>query len=389
MIINAFTKNTTQPLDQRTKDISPDAVVVSTIGMIVVCMSFFVSLSITVCLFILSDKWFRYISLGTSLLLVLAASLPSIYKKRMYKCVMGFLLFSLGITQIILIVLNPQTNSIKVFVLVIASITTAILSALTTILFPPYIPPGMNTYRSSHTRNKPSWSSSFRSTRRQSIIDFTGYDSVASTPTTAKLTPVDEGGRTEGKTNPFWVQALYDFGGANRNELSFKKGERLLVTDYRGNWWRARKENVSETGNVFDSHPNIGNHIQSGFIPSNFIQVLRKARVMPIASQKTKGSRRRHSLDGMDNTPYLHVLPGQIVEVMDSTPISTTILDSSDDHIDGALEEIECWIVRGVDARVGRVPKTWLEILGEHHEGTAKVDATGDNHEEFKDALEK
>lgn len=247
----------------------------------------------------------------------------------------------------------------------------------------------MNAHRSSHTRNKPSWSSSLRSTRRQSIIDFTGYDSVASTPTTAKLAHADEHGRTEGRTNPFWVQALYDFAGANRNELSFKKGERLLVTDYRGNWWRARKDNVGEAEGVFDNPPNASNQICSGFIPSNFIQVLRKAKVMPAASQKTKGGRRRHSMDGMDSTTYLHVLPGQIVEVIDSTPISSTILDSSDDQVDGVSEEVECWMVRGVDARVGRVPKTWLDILGEHPDEGVRGEANGESREAFEDAIEK
>ena len=68
-------------------------------------------------------------------------------------------------------------------------------------------------------------------------------------------------------------------------------------------------------------------------------------------------------MDGMDSTPYLHVLPGQIVEVMDSVPVSTTIVDALDDHMEGMLEDVECWVVRGVDARVGRVPKTWLEVL--------------------------
>ena len=102
---------------------------------------------------------------------------------------------------------------------------------------------------------------------------------------------MEEGcGRGEGRTNPFWVQALYDFVGANRNELSFKKGERLLVTDYNGNWWRARKEeSVGEAESVDGIYVSHRSQLCSGFVPSNFIQVLRKARVMPAASQKTKG----------------------------------------------------------------------------------------------------
>ena len=388
MVVDTHVKNNTLPLDQRGKDGGVDVVIISAMGMITVCGLFVVSLPTTVCLFILHGGMFRYVSVGTSVLLVLATLVSPIYKRQILKGLLTVFLLSIGITQTILLIIFPQTNSAAVLASVIVSIIIPILTAVIVILHPPYIQPGMHAHRSAHTRNKPSWSSSFRSTRRQSIIDFTGYDSVASTPTT-KLAP-DESGRMEGKTNPFWVQALYEFDGANRNELSFKRGERLLVTDYRGNWWRARKENVSEAASMLEGHPDVTTNVCSGFIPSNFIQVLRKARVMPAASQKKKGSRRRHSMDGMDSTAYLPVLPGQIVEVLDSTPINTTILDYSEDHIEGIPEESECWIVRGVDARVGRVPKTWLEILGEHHDDEAKdVETNEEAGEAFEDAIEK
>lgn len=169
------------------------------------------------------------------------------------------------------------------------------------------------------------------------------------------------------------MQALYDFESTNRNEMSFRKGERLLVADYRGNWWRAARKTTSNA-----NHADMTDY---GFIPSNFIQVIRKAKVTPLAA--ATGNRRRHgslvdptcsaakrdSSFGwqLDSEYILPVQSGQIVEVLEC-PSS----DDSSDDADAIQrrraswlrgDEGRMWVVRGVDARIGPVPADWLELL--------------------------
>src|SRR5262249_30422946 len=95
-----------------------------------------------------------------------------------------------------------------------------------------------------HVKDKSSWTSSIASSvlrrqQSQSIIDFSGYDSAVTSPTPLYDQRASTSRTRYAISEPFWVQALYDFESTNRNEMSFRKGVRLLVVDYRGNWWRA------------------------------------------------------------------------------------------------------------------------------------------------------
>lgn len=67
--------------------------------------------------------------------------------------------------------------------------------------------------------------------------------------------------KTWPKADPFPVRALYTFKTDSKSELPFRKGDTLIVLDCRGKWWQAQKDD------------------RVGFIPSNYVSVLLKARV--------------------------------------------------------------------------------------------------------------
>ncbi len=67
--------------------------------------------------------------------------------------------------------------------------------------------------------------------------------------------------KTWPKADPFPVRALYTFKTESKSELPFRKGDTLTVLDCRGKWWQAQKDD------------------RVGFIPSNYVSVLLKARV--------------------------------------------------------------------------------------------------------------
>ena len=195
---------------------------------------------------------------------------------------------------------------------------------------------------SQHTRNKLSWSGSLKrlkpanlSRRRSSIIDFSGYQQQEP----AKGNEAEDG--------TCWVQALYDYrpeGGARMTELEFRRGEHLKLLEWRGNWWWCKKQ--SDT---------LHSSRQEGFVPSNYVQVLKKARITKSPPRRLILGRRRHYSVDADKEiiaerrvegelPLLGMVQvGQIVEVLE--------------------EGQEWWIVRGVDARVGRVPRACLEPI--------------------------
>ena len=112
---------------------------------------------------------------------------------------------------------------------------------------------------------------------------------------------------------PFPAKALYSYSAKSSSELSFTKGEPLTVLDCRGNWWQAR-------------HPITGG---VGFVPSNFIAVLKKAKVI-----------KNFTASDPDE---ISILDGQVVEVMEQ-------------HENMSL-------IRGVDARIGSVDSGCLEFI--------------------------
>ena len=147
----------------------------------------------------------------------------------------------------ILLIILPQTNSVCSACLSDCFHCNRILASVIVILFPPYIQPGpwMPIVPLTPVTNPPG------------VAPFVPLvDNPSSTlrvmiqlpplPPPPNLHPLMKVAGRKGRRIHFGYKHLYEFAGANRNELSFKKGERLLVTDYRGNWWRARKENVSE-----------------------------------------------------------------------------------------------------------------------------------------------
>lgn len=112
---------------------------------------------------------------------------------------------------------------------------------------------------------------------------------------------------------PFPVHALYNFATTSESELGFAKGESLVVLDCRGNWWQAKNPT---TGSV-------------GFIPSNFVQVLQKAKVV-----------RRHWASSEDEAS---IQEDQTVEVME--------------HHDFLS------LVRTVEGKIGSVPTACLQLI--------------------------
>lgn len=112
---------------------------------------------------------------------------------------------------------------------------------------------------------------------------------------------------------PFPVTALYNFQTGSQSELAFTKGQSLMVLDCRGNWWQAKDPASGATG----------------FVPSNFVQVLQKAKVA-----------RRHLAASDDEAT---VQEGQVVEVMEHHEFLS--------------------LVRTVEGRIGSVPTACLELI--------------------------
>lgn len=178
---------------------------------------------------------------------------------------------------------------------------------------------------------------------------------VASSRATSLLTKVSSMSTIPPKktTSTFPVRALYSFTPGNRTELGFTKGELLTVVDYHGNWWRASKVPAQEADKDTTATPAASFII--GFIPSNYVEVLRKAKVIKsihqlieeintITATETQSihSTQAHQLISSRRnlfsrntshhgstahhirTPsnYLsNVVPGQIVEVLDTNPV--------------------------------------------------------------------
>lgn len=63
---------------------------------------------------------------------------------------------------------------------------------------------------------------------------------------------------------PFSALALYSYRTTAESELSFSRGTQLVILDCRGNWWQALDPETQAVG----------------FVPSNYIQVLRKGTVL-------------------------------------------------------------------------------------------------------------
>lgn len=130
---------------------------------------------------------------------------------------------------------------------------------------------------------------------------------------------------------PFPALALYTYNAKSASELSFGKRDDLTILDCRGNWWQARHPVTSAVG----------------FVPSNFIAVIKKAKVV-----------RNFTASGPDE---VSVLEGQVVEVME--------------------EHESMSLVRGVDARIGSVDSTCLQTLppSNHNSNTLQVDGSKEN----------
>lgn len=111
---------------------------------------------------------------------------------------------------------------------------------------------------------------------------------------------------------PFTGQALYTYHTSVDSELPFSRGDQLIILDCRGNWWQAR-------------HPHT--HVV-GFVPSNYIQVLQKARV-------------KKTWDAKDEDEA-SIREGETVEVME-------------------VHEFMC-LIRNVEGRIGSVPTDNLEV---------------------------
>lgn len=116
---------------------------------------------------------------------------------------------------------------------------------------------------------------------------------------------------------PFPARTLYSFKPASPSELAFKKHEDLVILDCRGNWWQAR-------------HPVSG---QIGFVPSNFIRVSQRGKVL------------RSTAVGEVGKDGLACVEGQTVEVME-------------------VHEAAC-LCRGVDGKIGSVPSDAIQLINE------------------------
>jgi len=52
------------------------------------------------------------------------------------------------------------------------------------------------------------------------------------------------------------AEGVWDFVGQNQNELSFSKGEKLVILEQNGDWWQAEKNG------------------KKGIIPGNYVRLL-------------------------------------------------------------------------------------------------------------------
>lgn len=116
---------------------------------------------------------------------------------------------------------------------------------------------------------------------------------------------------------PFAAEALYAYTRAAPSELSFRRGDRLVVLDCRGNWWQARH---GDSGLV-------------GFVPSNYVRVLRHGAVLP--GPDGGGFVARHPDE-------VSVRPGDVLEVMEAH-----------EHMS---------LVRTAAGRIGSVPTSLLDL---------------------------
>ena len=114
---------------------------------------------------------------------------------------------------------------------------------------------------------------------------------------------------------PFPATAVYSYKAGSPSELTFAKHTPLIILDCRGQWWQARDPATN----------------QIGFVPSNFISVTQRARVV-----RDKQASADDELD---------VVEGQTVEVME-------------------VHEAAC-LCRGVDGRIGSVPSDHLSLVNQ------------------------
>lgn len=121
---------------------------------------------------------------------------------------------------------------------------------------------------------------------------------------------------------PFAARALHAFHSSSQSELSFTKGDALTILDCRGNWWQARNP---DTGAI-------------GFVPSNFVAVQQKGRVVADAVPAARSESTEPSA-----ADELEVHAGQTIEVME-------------------VHEKAC-LCRGVDGRIGSVPTECIELV--------------------------
>lgn len=117
--------------------------------------------------------------------------------------------------------------------------------------------------------------------------------------------------KTWPKADPFPVRSVYSFKSTSPSELPFKKGDTITVLDCRGRWWQAQKDD------------------RIGFIPSNYVSVILKARV--------KANFTAYEDD------QVSVRKDQVIEVME--------------------RYAERCLVRNVDEKIGAVPTEKLEFI--------------------------
>lgn len=111
---------------------------------------------------------------------------------------------------------------------------------------------------------------------------------------------------------PFTALAIHSYATTNPSELPFRKGDHLLILDCRGNWWLARLPLGEATG----------------FVPSNYIRVLRRAMVL-----------KSHEPRDPDEVP---ITQGETVEVME-------------------VHRHLC-LIRNALSKIGSVPTSCLQI---------------------------
>lgn len=119
--------------------------------------------------------------------------------------------------------------------------------------------------------------------------------------------------KTWPKADPFPVRALYSFKPTSTSELPFKKGDTIIVLDCRGRWWQAQKDD------------------RIGFIPSNYVTVLLKARVTSTFAATVDDQ--------------VSVKKDEIIEVMEKYD--------------------EKCLVRNVEDKIGAIPTSKLEFIYE------------------------